>query len=136
MGIPAAVSQKPAKGEMANAVVAGQFTGTGQSPSFMALGPFNACLWGAGGPNGNWTATVRLERSFDGGASWLVCGVGQAGAQAVYNTPNQDVSLVFGEPEQGVLYRWNCALYTSGTINYRLSTTGSAGLSAGVAAQI
>jgi hypothetical protein len=31
------------------------------------------------------------------------------------------------EPEKGVLYRLNCIAFTSGTINYRISTTGQAG---------
>ncbi len=72
-------------------------------------------------------ATVQLERSFDGGLTWIVCNVGGTGTLAQYTgatvTP---VSLTFAEPEQGVLYRWNCIAYTSGAPNYRISTTGAA----------
>lgn len=126
-GIPAAVTQTPPAGDQANAVVKGQFTGTAQSGSFLAWGSFNVVFGGSSGPNGSWNATIRLERSFDGGTTWYVAGVGGAGQQAIYNTPNQDVSVVVIEPEQGVLYRLNCSAYTSGTINYRMSTTSSGG---------
>lgn len=136
MGIGAAVSQAPPAGDFANAVVSGSFVATGQSHSFLVDGPFNACLYGSSGPNGSWTATIRLERSFDGGTTWIVCGIGGSGTQAVYSTPNQDVSLVVAEPERGVLYRWNCTAYTSGTINYRFSASGAAALSLGLASNI
>jgi len=70
-------------------------------------------------------ATVQVERSFDGGATWLVCNIGGAGALAQY-LDLSSVSLTFGEPEKNVLYRLNCIEYTSGTINYRFSQTGGA----------
>lgn len=137
MGIPNPnVSQTPPARDQANAVVSGQFTGTGTSGYFLVWGPFNVLVYGSGGPNGNWNATVRLERCFDGGTTWVVCGIGGAGQQAVWSTPNQDVSVVAGEPERGVLYRLNCTVYTSGTINYRLSTSGGAALSLAVGSVI
>lgn len=136
MGIPAVVAQNPAVGDQANAVVAGAFTGTGQSASFTCWGPFNLVIYGLAGPNGNWNATVRLERSFDGGVTWVVCGIGGGGQQAQWNTPNQDVSVVAAEPEKGVLYRLNCTAYTSGTINYRMSASGGASMSLNVASVI
>lgn len=120
-----AVSQTPPAGDQANAVVSGQFTATGQSGLFMAWGPFNVTIGGASGPNGSWTATVELERSFDGGTTWFVRSSDAIGTQSVWNTPDKDVSIVVGEPEKGVLYRLNCTAYTSGTINYRFSTTGT-----------
>jgi hypothetical protein len=126
-GIPAAVSQTPPAKDQANAVVAGSFTGTGQSAMFLSgASTFNILIYGSGGPNGSWSATVQLERSFDGGTTWAVAGVGGDGTQAVYSTPNKDVSVLASEPEKGVLYRLDCTAYTSGTINYRLSTTGTA----------
>lgn len=133
MGIqPSNISQAPPATDQANAAVQGAFTGTGVSPSFVPWGPFNVVFGGSGGPNGNWNATIRLERSFDGGVTWYICGVGGGGQQAIYNTVNQDVSFVASEPEKGVAYRLNCSAYTSGTINYRLSTTGGAALSLAV----
>jgi hypothetical protein len=71
-------------------------------------------------------ATVQLERSFDGGATFIACNIG-AGALAQFTgaavTP---VNLTFGEPEKNVLYRFNCLAWTSGTINFRISQTGGA----------
>lgn len=135
MGIPAAVSQAPAAGDQANAVVSGQFTGTGQSASLLPWGAFNLVLYGNGGPNGAWTGTVRLERSFDGGTTWIVCGIGGGGAQASWAT-GTDVSVLAGEPERGVLYRLNCTAFVAGPINYRMSQTGQAALSLSVATSI
>lgn len=122
-GIPATTTQTPAAGDRATDVISGQFTATGQSASILAWGNFNVVIYGSGGPNGSWNATVRLERSFDGGTTWIIAGVGGAGQQAIYSTPNQDVSVVFADPEAGMLYRLNCTAYTSGTILYRISTT-------------
>ncbi len=64
--------------------------------------------------------TVQLEKSYDGGNTWLVAGVGGGGQQAVY-TAGTAVGFVVSEPETDVLYRVNCPAYTSGVINYRLS---------------
>lgn len=69
--------------------------------------------------------TVQIERSFDGGNTFVVCNVGGAGTLAQFNA-GSPVSLTFGEPEKNVLYRLNCIAYTSGTINYRISQTGGA----------
>lgn len=129
MGIPvASASQKPPTGDEANAVLTGQFTGTGQSAVFSVWGAFNILIYGNSGPNGAWTGTVRLERSFDGGTTWIVCGIGGDGTQAVWST-GTDVSVVAGEPEQGVGYRLNCTVFGAGPINYRFSTSGAAALS-------
>lgn len=76
------------------------------------------------------TATVNLERSFDGGVTWITCGVGGAGQTASYST--LPISIVGGEPEKVVLYRLNCVAYTSGTVNYRLSTPGTSNSTWGV----
>jgi hypothetical protein len=69
-------------------------------------------------------ATVQIERSMDGGSTWVVCNVGGDGVLAQFTTG--PVSLTFGEPEKEVLYRWNCIAYASGTLNYRISQTGGA----------
>ena len=130
------VVQTPPAHDQATAVVSGQFTATGQSASFMPYGPFNLIFGGSGGPNGNWSATIRLERSFDGGTSWYVCGIGGDGTQAIWSTNNQDVSVIGAESEKGMIYRLNCTAYTSGTINYRMSQTGQANLSLAVAAAV
>lgn len=93
-------------------VVSGSFTGTGQSATFLANardpsvegGRFNIDLSGFG------TATVVLQRSFDNGSTW--------NAVKSYSA---DASEMGEEAEAGVLYRFNCTAYTSGTIAYRLS---------------
>lgn len=133
-GIPATppTALTPPANDQANAVYAGQITGTGPTAPVMMYGSFNVVFGGTGGPNGSWSGTVRLERSFDGGATWFVAGVGGQGAQAIYNTPNQDVSLVVGEFEKGVLYRLNATAWSSGTVIYRFSTSGVGALSMGV----
>lgn len=115
--------------EQASLVVAGSFTGTGQSGNATAYGmigvpntgvpavfygPFNAVLYGT------FVATAQLECSFDGGTTWILISEDTAGDGAIYTAP---CKLTPYEPEKGVLYRWNCTAYTSGTMNYRISGT-------------
>lgn len=72
-------------------------------------------------------STFQLERSFDGGATFLPCNAG--GQLAQFGTPFTPVSLTFGEPERQVLYRLNCLAYSavSGvTPTFRISQTGAA----------
>jgi hypothetical protein len=94
----------------------GTFTATGQSASFTPAtpdnnrGPFNMSLWGT------FVGTVQVERSFDGGTTWLP--LTALGTAIPFTAP---CSEVFEELEFGVQYRLNCTAYTSGTINYRLS---------------
>jgi hypothetical protein len=70
------------------------------------------------------SATINIERSFDAGRTWIVCNIGGTGTLAQYTAG--PISLTFGEPEKNVLYRLNCIVYASGTINYRFSQTGGA----------
>ncbi len=73
-------------------------------------------------------STVQLERSFDGGATWLPCNIGGSGALARWGSATQTpISITFGEPELQVLYRLNAVAYTGiagTTLNYRISETG------------
>lgn len=77
----------------------------------------------------NLQATVQLEKSFDGGVTWIICNLPPAGsatpviAQWVNSAP---IAITFGEPEKNVLYRFNCTAFTAGTANYRISQTGGA----------
>lgn len=71
------------------------------------------------------SATVELERSFDGGSTWLLDNTKVDGTVASFNA-GTNVNLRVSESEKNVLYRLNCVAYTSGTINYRLSQTGGA----------
>lgn len=121
------VSQTPATGDRANAVVSGVFAAPGVSPIFSPMGAFNVFIYGNGGPNGAWVGSVQLERSFDGGTTWIVCGIGGAGQQAIWAT-GMDVSFVAGEPEFGMSYRLHCTAVT-GSVNYRMSASGPAAMS-------
>lgn len=103
---------------MSGAPVEGSFTAVGRSPSFRPLAdtsaqltiPFNYSLWGT------FAGTVRLERSFDNGVTWLpLTALGDA---IQFTAP---CSEIWEEPHTGVLYSLNCTAYTSGTINFRLS---------------
>ena len=73
----------------------------------------------------SYSATIQLERSFDGGKTWLVCNIGSSGVLAQWST-GTPVNLTFGEPERQTMYRLNCIAYTSGAPNYRISQTGGA----------
>lgn len=68
--------------------------------------PFNVSI------SGSWSATVVLQRSFDGGTTWFTVGS---------YTSNQE--LVVDTVEPGVL--WRCGVltggFTSGTVAIRLS---------------
>lgn len=79
----------------------------------------------------SYVGNIQLERSFDGGATWIVCNIGGSGALAQWSA-GTPVSLSFGEPEREVQYRLNCLTYSSGTINYRISATGQAAVSLSV----
>lgn len=105
---------QPAGGgtDTASPLITGSFAATGQSASAVFYGSFNVSLWGT------FVATVQLERSFDGGTTWLPTAEDTTGAAAAYSAP---VSLVADEPEHQVLHRLNCTAWTSGTVNYRLS---------------
>ena len=137
MGIPApngGDASQGQPGDQANFVAQGSFVAAGQSIRCPFYGAFNFAIWGLT-PSTAWGGSVQLERSFDGGMTWLICGVGGAGQGAIYTGVAQagvPVSVVASEPERGVLYRLNCTAYVSGTINYRLSVSGLAAMAWGV----
>ncbi len=64
------------------------------------------------------SGTINLEKSFDGGSTWIV--------QAVLGAAT--VTEYLNEPERGVLYRLNCTVY-SAPVQFRLSQTGAAAMS-------
>jgi len=104
--------------------ISGTFTATGQSAAAVVFGPFNIAIWGTplvSGLSGAFSGTIALERSLDGGTTWIVASTDGTGTAASYTVA---VSLAGVEPEQGVQYRFDCTAYASGTINYRLSQVG------------
>ncbi|RAU21080.1 hypothetical protein CU669_15095 [Paramagnetospirillum kuznetsovii] len=98
--------------ELAITVKTGTFAATGQSTAQVMGGYFNAALYGT------FVGTISIERSFDGGTTWVSLSKDSTGAAASFTAP---MSIVIYEPEQGVNYRFNCSAYTSGTVNYRFS---------------
>lgn len=100
---------------MTQGVLASSFTATGASPSISFTGDANFALTGGVG-------TVKLQKSFDYGSTWITVSRSSDGTEAAYTlAANGNVAVIVYEPEQGVLYRVNCTAYTSGTITYRLS---------------
>lgn len=89
------------------------------------------------GPGITPTATVSLERTFDGGQTWLTANIGGNGGPATYelgsNGIDNPVNVVAGEPERQMGYRFNCSAF-SGIVNvhYRLSITGLAAMTWGI----
>jgi hypothetical protein len=96
--------------------VKGTFVGTGQSASFSPRADLKAGSFNISG-FGTFVATVRLERSFDQGANWLPITLAWA-ATATWTAP-WDETQSLSEP--GLLYRYNCTAYVSGTVNYYIS---------------
>lgn len=88
------------------------------------------------GPSTAASLTVALERSFDGGVTWITAGVGGGGVPASYafssTTITDSVCIPVSEYEKNVAYRLACRAYTSGTMNYRISTTGTLAGSLGI----
>jgi hypothetical protein len=114
--------------------------GIGQNRILFQLGPLaittgtdpNASFTGSGI---KYVATVELDRSFDGGNNWITANAGGTGTLAQYSA-GTPVTFIAGECERGVAYRLNCIAYTSGVINYRISTTGQAATSLGLNATV
>jgi hypothetical protein len=75
-----------------------------------------------------YAGNIQLEYSMDGGHTWLLANVGGSGQLATYST-GTPVRFVAGEPEQGAAYRLNCTALSSGTVPWRISTTGQAAVS-------
>lgn len=84
-------------------IISGSFAGTGQSAPFNPpVGPFNLSISGIS------SSTVTVERSFDEGSTWKT-------VQSI----SADAELEADQVEAGVLWRFNCGTYGSGTILYR-----------------
>ena len=74
-----------------------------------------------------WTGAAQLEKSYDGGNTYIVVSEGPTGAMTQWGggTP---VSALFSECERNVLYRVNCTAFSgANSLNYRISTSGAAG---------
>lgn len=100
--------------DRAKGKLTGTFGATGQSGSIALRGPFNLNLWGT------YVATISLERSFDGGTTWLNVSLNN-GQNNAWTAPISLACPGDDSLEGDVLYRLNCTAYTSGTVNYRVS---------------
>lgn len=124
MGIPTTgISQTPPAGDEANFVAIDALGSQIASTVY-------ACPWGWFNFTvyGTFSGTVVLEKSFDGGVTWV-------GTQIPFTTTAVSTTTVKSfqvfEPERGVLYRSNCTAYSSGTANTRISGNGLMAMSAG-----
>jgi hypothetical protein len=92
---------------MALAKLNGSFSAAGPGPTFTPRGGrrFNVSIWGG------FAGTVQLERSPDGGASWIPA----AAARTAPDTFNCE------EPEDDVAYRLTCTALSSGAISWRVA---------------
>jgi hypothetical protein len=90
----------------------GTFTavGAGAAVPIARRGDFNLSL------QGTFTATVALQRSFDG-TTWETLTYSDGSALS-WTAP---FSSTWSEPEAGVQYRFNCTAYTSGSLAWRIS---------------
>lgn len=105
--------RSPTSPDEASSIVAGTFTATGNSASSAFFpGGLNCSIWGT------FVGTVGIERSFDGGATFIPIEKDLAGTNLTFTAPD---SVIVEEVESAVLYRAVCSAFTSGTINYRLS---------------
>lgn len=105
---------------MAFKTVVGSFAATGESASFSIpgnRGPATAPILLNVTIYGTFSATVEIQRSFDG-STWHTLSKDSDGNAASYTAP---ISLKVEECETPVEYRLACTAYTSGTANYRIS---------------
>ena len=125
MGIPVAAASTPSTtppaGDLANAVLTGTLTSATQSTIWSCYGAFNFAVWGT------FTANLQLEKTYDSSTTWIPVAFNNNPTQVFVNAP---ASLTIGELERGVAYRLNCVSFTTGTINYRFSTSGTMAMSA------
>lgn len=105
--------------DLAPSVASGTITGTASSTAsnanFIAMqGVFNAAI------SGTWAgATMQLQKSFDGGATFVPATEDASGTSASYTG---NVAIVVYEPESGVYYRWQPTVaLSSGTVAWRIS---------------
>jgi hypothetical protein len=98
--------------ELARGVLSWSTSSPGASPGIALQGEFNLTL------SGTFTGlSARLQRSFDGGATWTDCTA--LGQPVTFTGPATEPCGP--EPEAGVLYRVNVSAIASGTVAVRLS---------------
>jgi len=99
-------------------LISGSFSGMGQSSTAIIYGTMNVSIWGT------FSGSVQLERSFDGGTTWLPCSASISGTVLAFTAAYS--GYPWAEIEHQVAYRLNCTSLASGTISYRVSLTSDA----------
>lgn len=101
----------PTAPDDARRVFSGSLTAAGQrSAAFQLGGDWNLTLFG------DFVGQGRLDRSFDGGTTWVPCT--NAGAVVLFTAPSSEIVT---EPEPSVLYSVFFVARTSGTLSWRAS---------------
>lgn len=103
--------------EAAKAITSGNLTAASGPSSITAWAPFFPGLINVS-VRGTFTATVVLEKSYDGGVTALPVQTDLAGT-ALSITAERHIQVE--EAETGVCYRFRCTAYTSGTAICRAS---------------
>lgn len=93
---------------------------TGTSAATVFYSAFNLAMWGT------FSGTVQVEKSYDGGTTWITVARDVAGTPASYVLAftAASINLTLCEVEPSVCWRLRCTAFTSGTLNYRLSQGG------------
>ena len=106
------IVRQPSQAKHVKSEGAATATGAQAAIRVQAGMPVRVEIWGT------FVGTIRVERSGDGGTTWLpltVAGV----AAATFTAPANE--RVDEENQEGAQWRLNVTGFTSGTINWRLS---------------
>lgn len=103
-------------GDQANAILQGTITATATAAlgPFQVLGDFNFAAWGTTG------ATVKMQKTFDGGVTYIDALLNTGSVAAVVGAG----AIQLHESERGVSYIANCTVFGTGTLNLRFSASG------------
>lgn len=126
MGVPIGGTVDTAKPKVTGTITATALVtqpvaaSTGTSAATAFLGAFNLAMWGT------FTGTILVEKTYDGGTTWVPVAQDVAGTPASYSLAltASGINLTLCEIETQVAWRIRCTAYTSGTLNYRLSQGG------------
>jgi hypothetical protein len=101
---------------VATIVQTGTLSAVGNGPAF---GPVEAGGIFAVTVEITGTATARIERSFDGGTTWVNRPRDKVGGSISSQTAT--FFSLLDEPEAGILYRVAVTAWTSGAVNWRFA---------------
>lgn len=85
--------------------VSGSFSANGNSATVPTKGSWQFVT------HGTWTATLKIQRSFDNGTTWL-------DIRSFVGKDDRNLDVTGEEDEEDVIYRINCSGYSSGTATY------------------